>query len=250
MSRLTVEPLNASFGARITGLDLTSDLSDEDVEAVREAIDTWSFLCFPDQPMNDEAHLAFTRSLGEPEAEHVTLGKTGKVVFFGTVGNHRRGRQQAGQHAPPHPLPEGEPVVALRFLVPPRALVRLHHPRVRGAGRGRRNAVREHAQCVREAAGGHAGHDRPAPRHPRLRLLPHPGRAGGPQPRRLPSSHREQARAHEPGQRPEELLHRLARPLHRRLVGDREPPTPRRPAGAGRPCPGTPTPTSGGPATR
>ena len=37
--------------------------------------------------MTDETHLAFTRRLGEPEAEHVTLGKTGKVVWFGTVGN-------------------------------------------------------------------------------------------------------------------------------------------------------------------
>ena len=87
MSRLDIEPLNAPFGARVTGSDLTADLSDEVVEAVREAIDTWSFLCFPEQPMTDEAHMAFTRRLGEPEAEHVTLGTTGKVVHFGTVGN-------------------------------------------------------------------------------------------------------------------------------------------------------------------
>ena len=87
MSRLDVEPLNAPFGARITGLDLTADLSDEVVEAIREAIDTYSFLCFPEQAMTDEAHFAFTLRLGEPEAEHVTLGKTGEVVHFGTVGN-------------------------------------------------------------------------------------------------------------------------------------------------------------------
>ena len=87
MSRLDIEPLNAPFGARITGLDLTADLSEEAVEAIREAIDTWSFLCLPEQPMTDEAHMAFTRRLGEPEAEHVTLGTTGKVVYFGTIGN-------------------------------------------------------------------------------------------------------------------------------------------------------------------
>ena len=87
MSRLDIEPLNAPFGARITGLDLTADLASAEIEAIREAIDTWSFLCFPEQSMTDEAHLAFTRRLGEPEAEHVTLGKTGKVVWFGTVGN-------------------------------------------------------------------------------------------------------------------------------------------------------------------
>jgi len=37
--------------------------------------------------MTDEAQLAFTRRLGEPEAEHVTLGRIGKIVYFGTVGN-------------------------------------------------------------------------------------------------------------------------------------------------------------------
>ena len=87
MDSLLVEPLKPGFGARITGVDLTADLSDEAVEEIREAIDTWSLLCFPEQPMTDDAHLAFTRRLGEPEAEHVTLGKTGNVVYFGTVGN-------------------------------------------------------------------------------------------------------------------------------------------------------------------
>ena len=100
MSHLDTEPLNAALGARITGLDLTAELSDEDVEAVREAIDTYSFLCFPGQPMTDEAHLAFTRRLGEPEAEHVTLGKTGQVVWFGTVGNVADdGSKQDSAHA-------------------------------------------------------------------------------------------------------------------------------------------------------
>ena len=107
MSCLDIEPLNAPFGARIAGLDLTADLSDEDVDAIRAAIDAYSFLCFPEQPMTDEAHLAFTRRLGQPEAEHVTLGKTGKVVYLGTVGNiaddgsrrdstHPRTRYQTG----------------------------------------------------------------------------------------------------------------------------------------------------------
>ena len=87
MSELGFEPLHPDFGARVTGLDLTAALSDEAVEAVRDAIDTYSLLCFPNQPMTDDAQLAFTRRLGEPEAEHVTLGKTGKVVYLGTVGN-------------------------------------------------------------------------------------------------------------------------------------------------------------------
>ena len=86
---LNVESLHSDFGARITGTALSGDLSDTDVASIREAIDTYSFLCFPDQDMTDEKQLAFTRILGEPEAEHVTIGSTGKVTYFGTVGNVR-----------------------------------------------------------------------------------------------------------------------------------------------------------------
>ena len=103
MSSLDVEPLNAPFGARITGLDLTAELSEEVVEAIREAIDTWSFLCFPDQAMTDEAQLAFTRRLGALEEDHVTFGKTGKVVYFGTVGNVTDdGTRQGSAHPRTH----------------------------------------------------------------------------------------------------------------------------------------------------
>ena len=87
MSQLHLEPLHPDFGARITGVDLGAPLSEPEVESIREAIDTWSLLCFPGQVMADEAHLDFTRRLGEAEEEHVTLGKTGEVVYFGTVGN-------------------------------------------------------------------------------------------------------------------------------------------------------------------
>ena len=100
MSGFRVEPLHSDFGARITGVELGTPLSEPEVEAIREAIDTWSLLCFPDQSMSDEAHLAFTHRLGIPEAEHVTLGKTGKVVYFGTVGNVAA---DGGTHDNAHP---------------------------------------------------------------------------------------------------------------------------------------------------
>ena len=87
MSELSFEPLHEDFGARVDSVNLTSHLSDEVIEAIREAIDTYSLLYFPEQPMNDEAHLAFTHRLGEPEPEHVTFGKTGKIVYVGSVGN-------------------------------------------------------------------------------------------------------------------------------------------------------------------
>ena len=99
MGSLDFEPLHPDFGAKVRGVSLVGDIADETVEEIKKAIDTYSLLCFPDQPMNDEAQIAFTRKLGEPEAEHVTLGKTGKIVYFGTVGNVLEdGSKREGTH--------------------------------------------------------------------------------------------------------------------------------------------------------
>jgi alpha-ketoglutarate-dependent 2,4-dichlorophenoxyacetate dioxygenase len=99
MSQFRFAPLHTDFGARVEGLDLTAELSDAVVQMLHEAIDTYSLLLFPAQPMTDAAQLALTRRLGEPEAEHVTLGKTGEVVYFGTVGNvTESGDKQDGAH--------------------------------------------------------------------------------------------------------------------------------------------------------
>ena len=109
MSSLTIEPVHDDFGARITGIDLKSPLSDEQVSDIRTAIDEYSLVNFPDQHLDDDAHLAFTRLLGEPEASHVKLGQEGIVEYFGTIGNvlddgtvlhndHQRTRFQTGNN--------------------------------------------------------------------------------------------------------------------------------------------------------
>lgn len=87
MSKLHFEPLHELFGARVTGIDLTAPLSDADVAAINSAMDEYSLLCFPEQEMSDEAQLAFTRRLGEPEPNHVTFGTTGEIDYFATIGN-------------------------------------------------------------------------------------------------------------------------------------------------------------------
>lgn len=87
MNHVGIEKLHPEFGARITGLTLGGGLSPAEVEFLRDAIDEYSFLCFPDQDLPDEELLAFTRLLGEPEIEHVAYGKTGEETFFGTIGN-------------------------------------------------------------------------------------------------------------------------------------------------------------------
>ena len=87
MTEAMIEPLHRDFGARIVGIDLGAPLSGRDLAVVRDAIDRHSLLVFPDQSLDDDAQLAFTRRLGEPEVEHVKFGREGVVDYFGTIGN-------------------------------------------------------------------------------------------------------------------------------------------------------------------
>ena len=54
---LRFEPLHPEFGARVTGIDLRAALSDAARDEILAAIDEYSFLCFPDQPFDDERQL-------------------------------------------------------------------------------------------------------------------------------------------------------------------------------------------------
>ena len=76
-------PLHPEFGVRLDSRPIGS----LDMEAVRDAIDRYSFVHVPGAADGDEEHLAFTRRLGEPEANHVALGQEGRIEHFGTIGN-------------------------------------------------------------------------------------------------------------------------------------------------------------------
>ncbi|MGK0168568.1 MAG: alpha-ketoglutarate-dependent 2,4-dichlorophenoxyacetate dioxygenase [Gammaproteobacteria bacterium] len=100
MSNLQVEPLHDDFGARVTGVDLTAPLDPVTVDGIRRAADEYSLLLFPDQDMNDEAQLALTRALGEPEPNHVKFGANGVVDYFGSVGNVIDAQNKRGNDDP------------------------------------------------------------------------------------------------------------------------------------------------------
>ena len=76
-------PLHPDFGVRLEG----RSIGDLDGALLRRLIDRHSFVHVPGAASGDEAHMALTRRLGEPEEEHVTLGQEGRVTYFGTVGN-------------------------------------------------------------------------------------------------------------------------------------------------------------------
>lgn len=97
---MNVEPVHQDFGARVTDIDLTGPLTPELIEALHVAIDEHSVLLFPDQDMTDEAQLSLTRALGEPEESHVTYGRTGEIVYIGTVGNVIDAQTKRGEDDP------------------------------------------------------------------------------------------------------------------------------------------------------
>lgn len=84
---MEVETLHHDFGARVQDVDLTGPLPPDLVGALHAAIDEHSVLVFGDQAMSDDAQLALTRALGDPEEGHVTFGKTGQRVYLATIGN-------------------------------------------------------------------------------------------------------------------------------------------------------------------
>jgi len=87
IATLNMKLLHDDFGARIDGMDLRGPLTEVQVGNIRTAIDTYSFLVFPEQELDDDTQLAFTRWLGEPEANHTRLGRDGVIDYFGTIGN-------------------------------------------------------------------------------------------------------------------------------------------------------------------
>ena len=84
---MILEPLHPEFGARVSGVDLSSPLSDTDFVAIDGAINRYSFLLFENQSMDDERHIALTRRFGDLEEEHVSYYSRGEITYIGRVGN-------------------------------------------------------------------------------------------------------------------------------------------------------------------
>jgi alpha-ketoglutarate-dependent taurine dioxygenase len=62
---IDVRPLTGVVGAEIFGVDLREPLSDDAWEEVLRAFGDWGVVTFPDQPLSDAQHEAFSRRFGE-----------------------------------------------------------------------------------------------------------------------------------------------------------------------------------------
>ena len=64
---LEIEPLTPVFGARITGFSIRDGIDAATIEALDSAIDDYSLLVLPGQPVTDEEQVAFTERFGPLE---------------------------------------------------------------------------------------------------------------------------------------------------------------------------------------
>ena len=65
---LSIEPSGDVMGATIRGVNLSEPLSDGDFGRVLEALGQYSVICFQDQSLTPEQHIAFTARFGEVHA--------------------------------------------------------------------------------------------------------------------------------------------------------------------------------------
>ena len=70
---ITITPLHPAIGAEIRGVDLRSEIDPETFQTIHDAWMDNLVVVFPNQPITDEEHVAFTRYFGEPEIFHQSI---------------------------------------------------------------------------------------------------------------------------------------------------------------------------------
>ena len=80
---LDVEPLTATIGAEVSGVDLADDLDDDTIAEIRAALVRWKVIFFRDQHGLDRAsHVAFGRRFGDLEIHPITPKEQAEPEVF------------------------------------------------------------------------------------------------------------------------------------------------------------------------
>jgi len=74
---ITITPQSPTIGAEISGVDLCTELPDDTIAAIRQALLDWKVLFFRDQDITTDQHLAFSRRFGELEIHPFAPHKDG-----------------------------------------------------------------------------------------------------------------------------------------------------------------------------
>lgn len=74
---ITISPITPEFVAEIGDVDLSGKLAPDDLAAIKEAFWKYAVLIFPDQKLDQEQHLEFSRNFGSLELA-TGIGREGK----------------------------------------------------------------------------------------------------------------------------------------------------------------------------
>jgi alpha-ketoglutarate-dependent 2,4-dichlorophenoxyacetate dioxygenase len=83
---LSIRKLTPIFGAEITGVDL-ADLDDATFARIEDAFETCSVLVFPDQKLDDDAQIAFSRRFGDLEKTQGHIANNFTVKHVSVISN-------------------------------------------------------------------------------------------------------------------------------------------------------------------
>ncbi|MFF7599540.1 TauD/TfdA dioxygenase family protein [Streptomyces mirabilis] len=70
---IEISKVTANIGARVSGVDISKPLDEEQVTAIREALDAHKALAFDDVHLDDEGQQAFARHFGDLTTAHPTV---------------------------------------------------------------------------------------------------------------------------------------------------------------------------------
>ena len=83
---ITIRKLTPVFGAEITGVDLTH-LDDATFQHIEDAFETYSVLVFPQQNLDDDAQIAFSRRFGDLEKTQGHIANNFQVKHVSEITN-------------------------------------------------------------------------------------------------------------------------------------------------------------------
>jgi alpha-ketoglutarate-dependent taurine dioxygenase len=86
-TRFAVRKLHPALGAEVRGVDMRAPLAPADFRALHDIWMDHLVLVFPDQPVTDAEHVAFTRHFGEPEIFHQKIIRSARVPEIFRVSN-------------------------------------------------------------------------------------------------------------------------------------------------------------------
>ena len=95
---VTVDPLEPTIGAEVSGFRMNGDVPPEQVADIRQALLDWKVLFFRDQDISPEQHLAFGARFGELEVHPFAPEKPGypEVLAITHDDNSPAVREHAG----------------------------------------------------------------------------------------------------------------------------------------------------------